>query len=272
MRRSSARSSRILKGVPVWKGRSFDQYEPHGNEPAGYSDWDEVLTFVQRKRTRSPVFRRMFAREFLADPNTHPINHCRIAFRDVTNRTNSRTVIACLIPPRTPLTNSAPYLVSSGWTAIEQASLLGTMNSLAFDWLSRRYVELHLNFYVLNMLCFPPQDITPWIRIGELAARLSCVDDRFDDFAAEAGVECGLLTDGPVARPAGGDRRAGSPCLRPDRGRTPLHLHRLHRKRRLTVLPRPSPQEVRAPVVEQTLTARQSSLQWGRSVSVRARC
>ncbi|MCY4112594.1 MAG: hypothetical protein OXG33_01475 [Chloroflexi bacterium] len=182
-------------GDPVWKGRSFDQYEPHGNEPAGYSDWDEMLTFVQRKRTRSPVFRRMFSREYLADPNTHPINYCRIAFRDVTNRTNSRTVIACLIPPRTPLTNSAPYLVISGWGAIEQGSFLGTMNSLAFDWLSRRYVELHLNFYVLNMLCFPPQDNTPWMRIGDLAARLSCVDDRFAEFAAEAGVERDPLTD-----------------------------------------------------------------------------
>ncbi|MCY3958060.1 MAG: hypothetical protein OXG65_07175 [Chloroflexi bacterium] len=182
-------------GDPVWKGRCFDQYEPHGHEPAGYSDWDEVLTFVQRKRTRSPVFRRMFPKEFLADPITHPINHSRIAFRDVTNRTNSRTVIACLIPPRTPLTNSAPYLVFSGWSAIEQASLLGTMNSLAFDWLSRRYVELHLNFYVLNMLCFPSQDNSPWMRIGDRAARLSCVDHRFEEFAAEAGVDCEPLTD-----------------------------------------------------------------------------
>lgn len=69
------------------------------------------------------------------------------------------------------------------------------MNSLAFDWLSRRYVELHLNFYVLNMLCFPPQDNTPWVRIGELAARLSCVDERFAEFAAETSLECEPLTD-----------------------------------------------------------------------------
>ena len=45
------------------------------------------------------------------------------------------------------------------------------------------------------MLTFPLPDNTPWQSIGSLAARLSCVDERFTDFAAEAGVECGPLTD-----------------------------------------------------------------------------
>ena len=44
-------------------------------------------------------------------------------------------------------------------------------------------------------MTFPPLDNTPWKRIGELAARLSCVDERFAEFAAEVGVECGPLTD-----------------------------------------------------------------------------
>ena len=182
------------KGIPVWKGRSFDQYEPHGNEPAGYAKWNEVLSFVQQKRRRSPIFKRMFPSTILADPDTHPMNYCRIAFRDVTRSTDSRTVRACLIPPSTPLTNSAPYLVLSEWDATLQGSILAAMNSLALDWLARRYVELHLNFYVLNMLTFPLSDDTLWQQIGKLAARLSCVDDRFADFAAEAGVECGPLT------------------------------------------------------------------------------
>ena len=181
--------------VAVWKGRSSDHYDPHGSEPAGYAQWDEVLAYVHNRRKRSPVFKRLFPAKVLSDPNTHPVNHCRIAFRDVTNRTNSRTVIACLVPPRTPLTNSAPYLVFSGWAVNLQASILGAMDSLTFDWLARRYVELHLNFYVLNMLCFPPPENTPWQRIGSLAARLSCVDERFTEFAAEAGVEYGPLTD-----------------------------------------------------------------------------
>ena len=183
------------KGVPVWKGRSFNQYAPHGGEPAGYAKWDEVFSFAQQKRMRSPVFKRMFSTEVLADPKTHPMNHCRIAFRDVTRSTDSRTVRACLVPPRVPLTNSAPYLVVAGWLPLSQASLLGVLNSTPFDWLARRYVEIHLNFYVLNSLTFPPPANTPWQRIGELAARLSCVDERFAKFASEAGVDCGPLTE-----------------------------------------------------------------------------
>ena len=42
-------------------------------------------------------------------------------------------------------------------------------------------------------MAFPPPGNTPWERIGTLAARLSCVDDRFAEFAAEAGVEYGPL-------------------------------------------------------------------------------
>ncbi len=184
------------QGVPVWKGRSFNQYAPHGNEPAGYAVWNDVLTFAQNKRVRSPVFKRMFPTDFLADPDTHPMNHCRIAFRDVTNRTNSRTVLACLIPPRVPLTNKAPYLIFAEWSALAQANVLGAMNSLPFDWMARRYVETNLNYFILNMLTFPPLNDTPWQRIGRLAARLSCLDDRFAEFAVEAGVEWGPLTDG----------------------------------------------------------------------------
>jgi len=69
------------------------------------------------------------------------------------------------------------------------------MNSIPFDWLSRRYVEANVNYFIFNGLTFPPPADTPWQRIGALAARLSCVDERFAEFAAEAGVECGPLPE-----------------------------------------------------------------------------
>ena len=181
--------------VPVWKGRSFDQYEPHGREPAGFCVWDETFEFVQTKRARSSAFKRLFSASVLADPTTHPVNQCRIAFRDVTRSSDSRTVRACLIPPRTPLTDTAPYIVLLGWTANYKLSILAVLNSIPFDWLARRYVESHLKYFIINSLTFPPPDDTPWEQISSFAARLSCVDDRFADFASEAGVECGPLTE-----------------------------------------------------------------------------
>ena len=94
-----------------------------------------------------------------------------------------------------PLTNKAPYLIFAEWSGLAQCYVLGIMNSLPFDWTARRYVETNLNYFILNMLTFPPPDNTPLERIGELAARLSCVDERFSEFAVEAGVDCGPLTE-----------------------------------------------------------------------------
>ena len=198
-RRSSVGSGSLPEkdGLPVWKGRSLDQYDPHGSEPAGLGDWGEILEFVQKKRlSRASRFAGAFPRDVLEDPSTHPIHQARVAFRHVTNRTNSRTMCACLVPPRTPLTNAAPYLVFPTPNSKEQSYVLGVLNSLPFDWQARRYVEANFDFFILNMLCFPPSDVVDREGIARRAARLSCVDERFKKFAVEARVECGPLLEG----------------------------------------------------------------------------
>lgn len=187
---------KYTSGIPVWKGRSFDQYDPHGADPAGYARARELEAHLQQKRLSArSQFRRHFPEKLLKDVRTLPLHQSRIAFRDVTNRTNSRTVIACLIPPDEGLTNKAPYLVFPIGNALAQCFILGVLNSLPFDWQARRLVEMNVNFFILDMLCFPPPERTPWERIGKLAARLSCVDDRFAQFARQAGVECGPVDD-----------------------------------------------------------------------------
>ena len=139
----------------TWKGASFGQYDPHGRSPAGYTDWGQAVAFVHAKAKRGKVFKEIFPPDVLNDPGAHPVHHARIAFRDVTNRTNSRTVLACLIPPHTPLTDTAPYLIQRDVPAVVEGLLLGCMNSIPFDWIARRYVESHLKYFILNMLCFP---------------------------------------------------------------------------------------------------------------------
>ena len=73
-------------------------------------------------------------------------------------------------------------------------SYLALLNSIPFDWQARRSVETTLNYFILYGLTFPPPNDTRWQRIGTLAARLSCVDERFTEFAAKTGVESGPLT------------------------------------------------------------------------------
>ena len=181
--------------IPVWKGRSFDQYAPNGREPAGYGYEEEIVDFLQAKRSKSRMFRELFPKDAIDDPDTLPMWMARVAFRDVTNKTNSRTALACLIPPRTPLTHTAPTIIFDEPSAMPQCYVLGVFDSLLFDWLARRYIETHLTYFILNSLTFPPPANTDWQSIGRLAARLSCVDERFADFAAEAGVEYGPLAD-----------------------------------------------------------------------------
>ena len=190
----------LATGTPVWKGGSFDQYDPHGRDPAGYGDKRALLRFIVERRSGSRSYRLHFPKEHLADPDTHPIHRARVAFRDVSRATDSRTVRACLIPLETPLTHQAPYLVFAQADASKQAFVLGVFNSLPFDWQARRFVETHFLFFILNLLSFPPDESRSH-EIALRAARLSCPDDRLSEFAKDVGVGCGPLSPAETRRP-----------------------------------------------------------------------
>ena len=70
---------------------------------------------------------KFFPEEVLNDPLTLPYRYPRIAFRAVSRGTDSRTAIACLVPPNTPLTDRAPYMVFYLWDVLEQAFVLGVI-------------------------------------------------------------------------------------------------------------------------------------------------
>jgi hypothetical protein len=182
-------------GLPLWKGESFDQFCPHGSEQRWCPDTDEVRTRCRRSRAGSES---VLAGEIpLAERvEAHLIeqSRTRIAFRDATNRTNARTVIAALVPPATLLVNSAPYLVFPENRDRDRACCLALLNSLAFDWQARRFVETHVSYFILEGLRLPTLDDATFDAIATAAARLSCPDERFADFARANGVEVGPLT------------------------------------------------------------------------------
>ena len=106
---------------------------------------------------------------------------------------DSRTVRACLVPPRVFLTNTAPYLAFLGGDETAPAACLGVMNSLPFDWQARRYAEIHMNFFILEALAVPDLNDDDYTEIARAAARLSAIDKRFATFAEAVGVEHGRL-------------------------------------------------------------------------------
>ena len=186
-------------GEPLWKGESFDQYHPTGVGERWCPETEELLKKVRKPR---PGLKSLIAAgvpiALRRKAVVTELDRARVAFRDVTNRTNSRTILACLVPPGIFLTNTAPYLAFVKGDPSEQAACLGIMNSLPFDWQSRRFIEIHANFFLLEGLYLPDLDDTDFSAISHAAARLSAVDARFADFAAAIGVEYGPIT--PVER------------------------------------------------------------------------
>ena len=120
--------------IAVWKGSSFEQYDPHGSDPAGYGLSEDIEKFLHDKRKRSREFQKAFPEDVLNDPLTLPFHYPRIAFRAVSRATDSRTVISCLVPPKTPLTDRAPYIAFHLWEYLERAFVLGVFDSIPFDW------------------------------------------------------------------------------------------------------------------------------------------
>jgi hypothetical protein len=184
---------------PVYGGDSFDIWQPDTGQYYAQAHGNAILQLVQEKRANakrgSPYFETPdFWRR---DERTHPCRHPRIAYRDITNRTNTRTLVAALIPPNRVLVQTAPWVL---WTDLShpiahEAFLLGIMSSIPADWWMRRFVEGHVDEEAFASLRVPDTDPTSGLgaSVVTLAGRLACPDDRFAAWAASLGVACGPL-------------------------------------------------------------------------------
>lgn len=123
------------------------------------------------------------------------MKHPRIAYRAITNPTNTRTLIASLIPGDHPLTHAAPYLSRISGDEKTEAFLLGILSSIPLDWFSRRYIELNASIYIMNSFPIPELGVgTEFERVIEISGRLAAVDDRYTDWAKSVGVPVGSVT------------------------------------------------------------------------------
>lgn len=187
--------------VPVLKGASFDIWDPDFGPVHGYAKFADVRSRIENRlprqtRTSSSAYFGLDAQSLIRR-RALPMDVPRIAFRDITNQTNSRTTVPALVPPGVVLINSAPFLVNRSSDCRAEAFLLGVMSSIPFDWYSRRYVELHLNFHIFNDLpvpVFQPGDRLIE-RVVQVSGRLASVDARYKTWAALVGVGVGTARD-----------------------------------------------------------------------------
>jgi hypothetical protein len=188
------------EGWPLWKGESFEQYAPIGRGARVCPVNDDVLAKVRKVRPGAgSELADSISVQSRREAVAREIGHARLVYRRVTRATDSRTIIACLIPPKTFIAYSGPYLAFATGGDKERAACLAIMNSLAFDWQARRYVELSLSMTTLESFSLPQLDNEAFNALATPAARLSCPDERFAEFAEATGVECGPLDDGERA-------------------------------------------------------------------------
>lgn len=193
----------FTRELPVLKGASFDLWAPSSGRAHGSASAEVVGLRAGEKlrrqaRTPSSAFFGVDA-EALISSGRMLYQRPRIAFRDITNQTNQRTVIAALVPPAV-LTNKAPYLFNRMRNSRAEAFLLGVLASIPLDWYARRFVELSLNFFILKAFPIPELKLESLLtdRVITIAGRLAAIDARYAEWAAEVGVEVGTANDEPT--------------------------------------------------------------------------
>jgi hypothetical protein len=186
------------KDEGAWKvlgGAGFNLWQPLTGEIYAWADSKKSLDYLQNKRknqsrTRSSAFYGLENND-IKDNSTLAANFSRVAFRDVTNAIDYRTVIAALIPPKTFLLNSAPYLMRIKGSTRDEAFVLGVLSSMPLDWYARRFVVLHVNFHIFNGLPIPifEKNDNKYERIVSLVAGLTSINSDHNVWLDSLGID-----------------------------------------------------------------------------------
>lgn len=182
--------------IPVVTGASFNIWKPDASQPKAYGVPEVLRPYLTEKLARSARLARSAYSGVNYALGELPLDSARIAFRDMTRATDSRTVIPCLIPAGTAAMEKAPVVVQRQGGAAETAALLGVMSSIPFDWYMRKWVEMKLSFELLNPSPVPDIHVATPLgsRLVEVSGRLAAVDNRYADWASQIGVPVGSVT------------------------------------------------------------------------------
>jgi hypothetical protein len=186
--------------IPVYTGATFNIWQPDYGAPYAYAKkitTDYILEKAKRGMTNksSPFYEKS-----IKTVEDLPFKYARVAFRDVTNSTNTRSCIVCLIPPNVFLVEKSPYLIRLSTNPTSEAYILGILSSIPLDWNLRRLVELKLSYEILNSLPIPRPDTDDprRHRVITIAGRLAAVDARYQAWADAVGVPVGSVTSAAI--------------------------------------------------------------------------
>ena len=178
------------KGWVLIDGKNLHQFIPNFEKPTYTVDPTLGLKRVERHRELKQV-------------NEEIHESFRLAFRRIASSTNVRCVISCIVPSHVFLLNNAPFVflridgkVPKGppyYHAI--AYLAGIFNSYVFDFVLRKRISTTLNFFYLFQTPIPPYANSVFCnKIASIAARLSAIDESFEDLAVSIGTKSGHIS------------------------------------------------------------------------------
>ena len=168
-------------GWPVLEGKNIHQFNDHFAKPEFTASVSAGLEREARKRVHAGGSRK-FHHSF------------RLAFRDISNPTNMRSVIAAIIPPQRFHTHSMFSIVLTRNGRLETgndynrhiAYLCGILNSMPFDYIARSKIQMHVASVLKTI---PVPGALHYDEVTELAAGLSAGTEEFEGFAESLRME-----------------------------------------------------------------------------------
>lgn len=186
--------------IPIGTGASFNIWNPDAGIPYAYSPPDLLRPYLRGKFERATRTSRSAYAGMTLPEGRLQLDRARIVYRGIARATDTRTSIPCLAPPGRAIVDPAHMVVTRRGSARHEAFLLGVMASLPFDWSARRWVELHLTFGILTRLPVPWSRYESSIanRTVVITGRLAAIDERYQPWAEEVGVEVGTANAEPT--------------------------------------------------------------------------
>jgi hypothetical protein len=177
--------------IPVYAGATFNLWNPRAAAPYGHGDPKTIREFLGTKFQNST---RMSSSAYFNLPSAGgslPMDAPRLAFRDITNSTNTRTCIVSLLPPGIVGTHRVSFFVNRAGYLKNEAFLLGVMSSIPFDWYMRRVVEMVMNFEIVKNSPIPHDKISTVLgsRVVKISGLLSSEHGDFQDWVQKLGVD-----------------------------------------------------------------------------------
>jgi Putative DNA-binding domain len=162
--------------LPLYEGKMIHQFT---------NRWGEARYWINEKEAR----RALLKRDETEKGQQRHYQRFRLAYRDVARNTDTRTMIATVLPQRV-FTGNTIVNSTSPRPGPELLLIAALLNSFAVDSFIRKKVTAHCNMFYVYQLPLPrlTQSDPLFVPIVSRAAKLICTKPEFDDLAREVGL------------------------------------------------------------------------------------